>query len=429
MKVQVAIIVIVIIAAALALMVFSGALPGSGLFGSRPKVPVVLWGIFPEEALSETITRISRVDEQLGLSYVEKSPETLETDFLNALAKGQGPDLVILPPELVFKQRDKFLNLAPVFITERTFRDTFVDGTEILLGVNEIRAVPFLVDPLMLYWNRDLSRNESFSQPPKTWDELLTQAAKLTKIDQAGNISTSGVALGLETNVLYFKEILSMLILQAGNPIVETPVFKPVLARASLSSKTPAENALRFYTEFARPSKASYTWSAAQPNSSETFLRGNLAFYFAFASELPELRAKNPHLNFDLTSPPQIRGGNLAVTYGRIHSFGIPAASLHSEAAFRAIQHLLESDSLLAIAPKLSLAPAKRALLSESQQNPFAEVVFREAVRIKSWPEIDAKKTSEIFAGMIRSVYSGAKSTNNAVRDAEQQLQATYPQE
>ncbi|MEK7085109.1 MAG: extracellular solute-binding protein, partial [Patescibacteria group bacterium] len=305
--------------------------------------------------------------------------------------------------------------------------DTFIDGADILLAGGEIRAVPFLVDPLMLYWNRDLLRNESLSEPPKTWDEFLTHAAKLTKIDQAGNILASGAALGLETNVQNFKEILSMLILQAGNPIVEPANFRVVISRESPFSKTPAENALRFYTEFARPSRSSYSWSGAEPDSREAFSRGILAFYFGFASEFPRLRSQNPHLNFDLTAPPQIRGGKLNLTYGRIYSLGVPQNSKYPQAAVQTIFYLLESDVLGSFAEKVALAPSKRALLSTPSKNPVTESVWREAVRVKSWPEIDPAKTSEIFGSMIRSVYSGAKNAANAVRDAELQLQAIYP--
>ncbi|MEK7084985.1 MAG: hypothetical protein AAB904_00485, partial [Patescibacteria group bacterium] len=138
MKLQIAIIALVIVAAVAAVLVFSGAIPG--LPGSGPRVSLVMWGTFPEELLREPLYKIKQAHDEIDISYIEKQTGTFESEFLNALAKREGPDIVIIPPELAFKQRDKFFNLAGSSLSERTFRDTFIDGADILLAGGEIRA-------------------------------------------------------------------------------------------------------------------------------------------------------------------------------------------------------------------------------------------------------------------------------------------------
>ncbi len=46
-------------------------------------------------------------------------------------------------------------------------------------------------------------------------------------------------------------------------------------------------------------------------DSKNMFLAGDLALYFGFASELDDLKNKNPNLNFDVTLFPQTGDLNL----------------------------------------------------------------------------------------------------------------------
>ena len=148
--------------------------------------------------------------------------------------------------------------------------------------------------------------------------------------------------------------------------------------------------------------------------------------YFGFGSESALLRQLNPHLNFDLAGVPQIKGGKLNLTYGRLFSLGIVKQSRASEASFEVIQFLLERERLLNTSQRLGLAPSRRDLLSQRPENPILETIFREAVKFKTWLDIDYEKTSEIFAAMIKSVNNKAKTENQASRDAKEQFESLY---
>ncbi len=427
-KLQIIITVIVILVAFLAILVFSGVLPGIRPFGSQRTSDIEMWGTIPEEIFSEAILELHRDFRNISLIYVEKSQADFESELINALAAGQGPDLIIFPDEFILKHRDKILPLTVEVLTERNFRDTFIDGTELLILKEGILGLPLVLDPLVLYWNRDLFRNAALSQPPQTWDEFLTASQQLTQIDNAGNIIQSGAALGLETNVEHFKEIISLLVLQSGNPIVDKDTLQVLFAEeVPGASLRPAQGALRFFSEFSNPRKASYSWSQAKSLSSEAFLQGTLAMYFGFGSEFQNLRAKNPHLNFDLAPVPQIRGSSADISYTRFLSLGITRSSQNPEAAFLAMRFFVSNSQLRRISQNLLLAPSRRGLLAEKTENPVLEVLNQEAIKARSWLDIDSTRTSEIFANMIRSVYSGRKGTIDATRDAQLQLEALYP--
>ena len=111
-----------------------------------------IWGVIPETqiaALKESL----RDDETFKINYTEKRPELFYNNLIEALAAGNGPDLIIIPENL--------LRCAPKFhysfetISERTFRDTYLDEGELFLTAEGAMALPFSVDPLVMYWNRD----------------------------------------------------------------------------------------------------------------------------------------------------------------------------------------------------------------------------------------------------------------------------------
>jgi multiple sugar transport system substrate-binding protein len=424
-------IIILIVAVGLtiaAVLIFAGILPGFKGALYKGSVELTMWGITLEEkSFSKNLNDLRKQMKNVSLTYLEKSKNTFESELINALAKGRGPDMVIFHDELILKQRDKFLNLSENFITERNFRDIFIDGTEILILTDGIPALPLAVDPLVLYFNRDLFRNEALSSPPKTWDEFVVASQKLTKIDGQGDIIQSGAALGLESNVLNFKEILALLILQTGAPIIDRVTLRVELTpKLAGSGKEALQSALRFFREFSDPRKLSYSWAPNLPSSKEAFLKGGLAMYFGFASEFQSIRAGNPHLNFDVAPVPQIRGSNLQLTYGKFLSVGISRQSKNPEAAWEVMQFLLSPPGLKTLSRANFLSPSRRDLLKERAEDPIQELFFREAVKFKTFLDIDALKTSEIFAEMIKSVYSGAKSEGEASRDGQTKLKVLY---
>ncbi|NJO89569.1 MAG: extracellular solute-binding protein [Chloroflexia bacterium] len=64
---------------------------------------------------------------------------------------------------------------------EKSFRDSFIEGAEVFLGKEGIVAFPIVVDPLVMYFNKNMLTNEGLSIPPANWDELLGLNNKLTK--------------------------------------------------------------------------------------------------------------------------------------------------------------------------------------------------------------------------------------------------------
>ncbi len=332
------------------------------------RAQIVLWGTLPGSVFQD----ISETEEYkasgLNLVYVEKDTVAFDRDFVNALAEGRGPDLILIPHDFLFKEEAKLYIVPFETFGERDYKDTFVEGSEMFLNGKGVLAIPFTVDPLVMYWNRTLFQNAGIAKPPTTWDEFIALSSKLSEKDSGGNIRKSAISFGGFQNVKNAKEILSLLIMQFGSPIVgtgadgENEVMLDT-TRSGGGAGSGTEEALNFYTSFSDPTKQNHSWSRALPLSENAFIGGTLATYFGFASELSNLRLKNPNLNFDVALMPQLKNANTKMSFGRFSVFAIPRQSSNAGEAYFAARTLTSAPVLNIFQDILGLPPVRRGFL------------------------------------------------------------------
>src|SRR3989338_447556 len=417
-KVQIIITALAIAAGIFAVLVFAGVIPGLNNSSSKNKISLTMWGTISGKAMQPTLLDLKGSAYNIEISYTEKNPATFESEFVDALARQSGPDIVIFPSEMILPEQNKLKAIPFETVGERIFRDTFADGTELLLTEKGVLGLPILIDPMVVFWNKDIFRNKSIADSPKTWNEFLTTSQTLTELGSDGNISRAGSALGIETNVNHFKEIISILILQTGSPIIDSKTFR--------FDSGGMRDALRFFIEFSDPQKFSYSWAKSMPKSQDAFLKESLAMYFAFGSEYPSIKEKNPHLNFDISEVPQILNGKLSLTYGKFYSLGIVNQTKNYAGALRAIQAIASKEEVRKISELSFMAPARRDLLREGTKSAPLQTNFTQAIKFRSWLDINYEKTNEIFANMVKSVYTRVKTEDQATRDAKDQLDVLY---
>lgn len=388
---------------------------------------VLIWGTLDGAIMESVLSELSVENEDFrAVSYVEKDARTFDDEFVNALAAGTGPDLTFIDQNDILTHRDKIKLIPFESYSERLFKDTFIEEGELYLTETGILGFPFIVDPLVMYWNRDIFATKGISAPPKYWDEFFTLAPKVTERDQSSNILQSLVALGEYRNILHAKDILSTLMMQAGNPIIlvrENGELRAVLDEKLGFSSLPAEAALRFYTEFSNPVKSVYSWNRALPNSRQSFLGGDLAVYFGFASELSLLLDSNPNLNFDVAPFPQSRDAERSVTFGRMQALAITRTSADPSSAFLVATTLTRSDILQKIADRTGLPPVHRDLLRTRPTDAENAIFYDAALIARAWLDPAPALTDGIFQRMIESTISGRARLREAIETADRELQ------
>lgn len=392
---------------------------------------IVVWGTMPALAFNDVYSQSAlSKDLTVSLNYVEKDPATFDAEFINALANGNGPDVVLLPHEEILQNRDKLFPIPFATLSQRNFDSIFAQEADLFVTPQGIVALPLTIDPLVLYWNRDTFNSASIANPPSYWDQLYALSQTLTAKDGAFNITKATVPLGEFNNVDNAKEIISTLLLQAGTPIVTVngTFWQSALTNTENQTVTPAISALTFYTGFSDPSKPFYSWNRSLPDSGDIFVSGDLALYPGFASELKPLRLKNPNLNFAVAMIPQSRGGGAKITYGRMESLAVVKNSKNIAGAYAAIVSLAGAPTDALFANELGVAPARRDLLALLPADPDQSLFYSSALQAQGWLDPNAMQTSTIFGTMINSITGGTEHLETALNEANLKLQALLNQ-
>ena len=262
---------------------------------------------------------------------------------------------------------------------ERDFLDTFADVGDLYLLNDSTMALPLAVDPLVMYYNRDLLRSEGIAEPPKNWTKIIDTVPTFFSRDANQNILRTSLPLGEFGNLDHAKDIFAMLLLQSENPIIQWGANKRpqvLLADPRIGGLESTALVLNFFSQFSDPAKTSYSWNSAMPSSRNFFSQGSSAFYLGLASEYSLIKAKNPHLNFDVTLVPQ-RNEIKKLTYGRLYGVAIPISAKDPNNAF-AVARLLALDNNFArdLVSALGLAPARSDLLNQPPTNDATAPIF-----------------------------------------------------
>ena len=386
---------------------------------------ITVWGDIPSEAITPVLDSVvPTIDKTLIIRYVEKNSGEIDAEFTEALARGEGPDLLITTHDRFLKNKSKLIYIPYESISRRDFENAFAEEGELFLTDAGVYGLPLALDPLILYYNRDLLSAAGEAKPVSYWDEIYPLTLKLTKKDAAGNLTQSAIALGETRNIPNFKEILSLLLLQAGTPVTNTvnANLRSALGDSFGLPVAPGAAALDFYTQFANPAKSYYSWNRVLPSAETHFAGGDSAYYLGFASELTALRNKNPNLNLGLAPVPQSRVSGKKLTYGRLYAVSITRGARSAEAALRAILLLSSKPVAEKLATNLGLAPARRDLLSVRQTDAVLPVFYESALQARGWLDPEDVATRGIFKNAIESITSGQARTSEALGAASRSL-------
>lgn len=418
---NIALLVIFIVFAVVAVLIFSNVIDVGDKDGiSGAQGTVVLWGTIDRQDIGGLLTDFNQENKNFSVSYVQKNPQTFDRELTEAFASGIGPDLFLLPNDLILRYRNKIFPIPYQSFSERVFRDMFVSEGELYLFPEGVLAVPLTVDPMVMYYNRSMLDSAGIAQPPLTWDEFYIIATLLTSKDDANNIVKSAVSFGGFKNVTHAKDILSMLLLQLGNPIVskEGADLSSVLDLSFNLKTSPAEAVLSFYTDFSNPLEEAYSWNKSLPASRDAFISEDLAIYFGYASELFEMRERNPNLDFDITRMPQVKNATANITIGRMRAIAISKTSKNLITAFVVSTLLTGRNFAGELAAILSLPPVRRDLLVVRPTTSYLPVFYDGALYSRSWLDPSPQKTDEIFETMVEDIVSGRADAGRAVGDA-----------
>jgi ABC-type glycerol-3-phosphate transport system substrate-binding protein len=402
-----------------------------GRGGKKDIGAVVIWGTLKQDAADSILVNMAGTDPSFqSVTYVEKNPATYNADLVQAIASGRAPDLFLLSDEQVVSFGDKIQPIAYQTVSQRNFNDTFIDEGSTFLSSVGILAMPLYIDPLVMYYNRDLFASAGVAAYPKTWTQVQDMVPKMTSLDARSDVKRSAVAMGTWSNISHAKGILLTLFLQLGEGIVSRDQDGKLVVsfggNSTNSVESPAQAALRFYTGFSNPSQSNYSWNRALPNSLDTFVSGDLGIYFGLASEYPVIARRNPNLAFSVAVVPQTAGAKARVTYGQITGLAIPRGAANTAGAVVIAQKLTDAKAAALFTQGLGLPSARRDLIADTPADTAQSVFADSALIARTWADPDPAASDAAFKSMVESVISGKAQLQDAVHAAAADLSALY---
>lgn len=426
------------------------------------KVTLTMWGVFDDEATFRSITNAYRAIHP-NVSFDYRKLRSIEYDdaLINAFARGEGPDIFAIHNTAVGKYQDLIAPIPPSVtlpytetvgtikketvtslkttnsITPSMIRNQFVDvvGSDVIRTVRDtatntnkeaVLGLPFTVDTLSVFYNKDLLNAAGIANPPATWEEFLADIQKLTVYGQNGSILQSGAALGTYNNIDRAFDILSVIMLQNGTAM--TTDGQATFAQ-SLSDRTiPGLSATTFYTDFSNPTKTSYTWNETLPNSFEAFVTGRTAFYFGYNYNLSQIKTRAPKMNLGISSLPQISAGDAAYRTQNYANYWVQTVSRQSKFqdwAWDFIQFATSEDQVKTYLNTTKRPTARRNLIQGQLEDPDIEIFAKQLLTASSWykgknPDV----TEAAFGALIDGVRNGLD-PEKSIKDAQNKVNQT----
>jgi len=407
-------------------------------------VTLTYWRVFDgQEAFEDLFLEFNRFHPHISISYRKLTFEEYEEELLDALAEDRGPDIFSIHNTWMTKYRSKLLPMPdtitlPYQITKGTIKKEKIVQlrTDSTISIPELQekyvpvvakdvvmktipdpgskqgsqtrvfGLPLNLDTLVLYYNRDILNNAGVVTAPRTWKQFQDAVKAITKIDQDSNLVQSAAGFGTAENVSRYFDIISLLMIQSGTQMVDDKgriVFDKMPAGLE-REELPAVNALRFYTDFARPNIEVYTWDYSRENSFDEFLEGNLAFFFGYGYHLPIIQTQGPALNFGISTMPQLNEQD-PIHYANYWIEVVSNKTEYSDEAWEFVQFITNPENVKPYLDYTQKVTATNALV-ESQVDDLSLGVFAEQVQTaQSWYDgYNTNATEKIFAEMIDQV-------------------------
>ncbi len=429
-KFQTILLIILGVGLALGLMIFSGLIktPNRGsteTLGASGKI--VIWGPFPSQDILEFINAFNTENKNSVVSYVALDSANYDQQLLEAFARGQVPDIVILPHSLISRYKDKMIILNEEALPTRNFKDLYSQGAEIFRIPEGTIGLPLGVDPLVMYYNRNLLELAGFVNPPYFWNEDFLNLVKTGTRKETNGLSfeIAVAPLGEAMNIRHVTPIISAIAMQLGSLMTlpqDDGVYEGVFSEASLVTGNPVASALEYYTNFSNPSQEVFTWSKDMPEARDAFTSGKVMLYFGFASELLDIQRKNPNLNFDVATIPQIRELNKSLTYGNFYALAIPKISQNTASAFTVAGAIANGSYTSSFLSSLHIQPVRKDLLSATTLDSYQKIFNSAAIVARAWIMPNPALVDQVFSDMVNAVTSGRLNPARAVTDANSKI-------
>ena len=415
--------------AAILAIVGAGCTKGPSADAVKASQPMTLniWGVIDDiDVYAPVLDRYRKIHPNIQINYRRLRLEEYEQKMLEGLAEDRGPDIFLIHDDWVTKYLSRITPMPKTTqigysvttgtikkektwevrteptMTLKEYRTQYADAIlkDTIRTVNlsedpahpdlqeRIVAIPVAMDTLGLYYNKDLLNAAGIPNPPETWQDFQDQVKKIVKFDPQNNILQAAAGIGTSRNVERSTDLLTVLMMQNGARMTDDAgnlffhVIPPELS--GQREEPPSYSALTFYTDFANPSKETYTWNAQQPNSLDAFVQGKTAFFFGYAYHLPDIRARAPKINLGITKLPQIEG-NPVKNFANYWAWTVSKRTKNPEIAWNLVNYMAQPDQNKDILALMKRPAVRKSMLKDQLEDESIGVFASQVLTATTW--------------------------------------------
>ncbi len=366
-----------------------------------PPVAIInMWG-FEQDSLGwyKVIADYNTSHPETRIVYTVVSELNYESKLIDNLAAGTGPDIFVLQNSWLPKFRNKIVPAPADLISPARVSEIFppVVSDDFVVG-GQIWGLPVSIDTLALVYNRSIFDSKQLVLPPATWDEVKNLVPRIKEVS-SGTISKSAIALGGgESSVRNAADILSTMLLQLKNNIID-----PFTRSAVISNATGLQG-LNLYTSFSDSSNPAYTWDLRQgDNSMNSFVSGKTAMVLVYKRQINEIMSRNPLLKLVVAPMPQLDPNN-PISLGNYWGLVVANQSKNQAIAWDFINSVTTTTNTgKTYVDSSGFPPALRELIPAYISDPLMKVFASQALAAKSVPFIQYPPVLEALNNMIES--------------------------
>lgn len=423
------------------------------------QVKLEFWGVFDDSTVYQPLfDAYQQSHPNVRIEYRKLQFAEYERALLDAWAEGRGPDIFMVHNTWVGGYENKItplpetLKVPLVTGTEKDRIVSFKDRPTIspaqvnnlfvtvvaqdVVRNGQIYGLPLSVDTLALYYNRKLFDQAGVVSAPRTWQEVKNATLAIRQIGEDDQIVRSGIALGGAENINRSFDIVSLLMAQNGTEFINTKGNRATFNIASpfINDReyVPGREAMRFYTDFANPSKEVYNWSEDLPSAYESFIAGRVAMIPGYAYQLPLLQAQGPKINLGIAPIPHINADGTdalgeSVNWANYWVLSPAQSTEYPEYAWDFIQYVTtDVDMAKTYATLVQKPGALRSVIGDQTEDVTVGVFARQALTAQSWYRGRDVQTAEImFKQAITDILNGTRSVESAINNAAEIISQT----
>ncbi len=282
-------------------------------------------------------------------------------------------------------------------------------------------ALPVFLDVALLYYRKDLLEKFGYSEPPKTWSELLNEADKIQKIERKNNPNFYGFlweGAQYEGLVCTFLEFTS----SHGGGIMNN-------GKVDLYRKSNIE-ALQFMQDLIHKYKISPPSTYTEMKEEEvrlSFQRGNALFErnWTYAWKLHQSNGSPVKGKVGLTILPHFKGDSSVSTLGGWH-IGISRYSDEKEKAWKFVKFITSFKSQKKLILNVGWNPSRKdvykdkQVIAEAPQIKELYYVLKHTIARPTVPYYS--QLSDIIQRYVNDCLSGKISPSTALQKMQNQI-------